>query len=141
MAVAFAVLVLVTRVVAFLVVLDFAVVVFVAALVLVVFAVVTGAVVGAEVPSQVGNLASLPWVPLQLALVSSFELDPLPLFTPLYSAQTFLVVPHEPLMDAVSPKLLLMPTRSEVTPKARTFSTMTLRGLFASLLVQSPHER
>jgi hypothetical protein len=90
---------------------------------------------------QAGSFASLPWAPRQLFLVVSFELLPLPLSTPLYSAQTFFVVPQEPLMVAVSPKLELMPMRSEVMPKARTFSTMTLRGDFLELSVQSPQER
>ena len=90
---------------------------------------------------QVGSLASLPCAPRQLFLVSSLELLPLPLSTPLYSLQTAFVVPQEPLIVAESPKLELMPMRSEVTPKARTFSTMTLRGDFLELSVQSPQER
>jgi hypothetical protein len=51
----------------------------------------------------VGSLDSLPWLPWQLAVVSTLELLPLPLTTPLYSWQTFLVIPHELLMVAVSP--------------------------------------
>ena len=101
-------------------------------------------VVGAPEPTsapQVGSFSSLPCAPMQLAFVSSFWLLPLPLSTPLYSRRTAFVVPQEPEMVAVSPKFELMPMRSEVTPKARTFSTMTLRGDFLELSVQSPQER
>ena len=78
---------------------------------------------------------------MQAELVFTLALLPLPLLTPLYSWHTFFVVPQDPLMEAVSPKLELMPMRSEVSPKARTFSTMTLRGDFLLLSVQSPQER
>ena len=81
------------------------------------FVVLTGAADDTALPAaQVGNVASLPWSPPQLALVVSFSLSPSPLLTPLYSLHTFLVVPHDPLILAVSPKLLLIPTRSEVMP-------------------------
>lgn len=58
----------------------------------------------AKHPSQqLGNLESVPCAPRQLAVVETFEDDPLPLVTPLYSWQTFLETPQEPLMVAVSP--------------------------------------
>ena len=57
------------------------------------------------------------------------------------SWQTFLVSPHEPLIVASSPKFELIPIRSLVKPYAWTLSTTTLRGDFASLLVQSPQLR
>jgi hypothetical protein len=88
-----------------------------------------------------GNFANLPCAPRQLSVVSSLELLPSPLLTPLYSLQTALVVPQEPEMVAESPKLELMPMRSDVMPKARTFSTTTWRGDLDSLSVQSPQER
>lgn len=52
---------------------------------------------------QLGNLERVPCAPRQLAVVETFEDDPLPLVTPLYSWQTFLETPQEPLMVAVSP--------------------------------------
>tara|TARA_R110002003_G_scaffold279_3_gene18050 strand:- start:7338 stop:7799 length:462 start_codon:yes stop_codon:yes gene_type:complete len=108
------------------------------------FALVTVATADADaLPSapHSGNFANLPCAPRQLSVVSSLELLPSPLLTPLYSLQTALVVPQEPEMVAESPKLELMPMRSDVMPKARTFSTTTWRGDLDSLSVQSPQER
>src|SRR5690242_8954396 len=100
----------------------------------------SGAGVSSPAP-QAGSASSRPWAPLQLPLVSTLPPCPSPLLMPLYSWQTILVTPQDPLMVASSPKLELIPTRSEVMPKARTFSTMTLRGDLDSLAVQSPQLR
>jgi hypothetical protein len=52
---------------------------------------------------QVGNFASVPCDPRQLAVDETLADDPLPLVTPLYSWQTFLETPQELLMLATSP--------------------------------------